>query len=289
VQDLLNEINSAGLGVTAQINTSGTGINVLNSVQGTTLTIGENGGSTATELGIRSFSPASTLAELNNGQGVGTAAPGSTGDFNVTDTNGTTFSVSIAGATTVQDVLNDINSAATAAGSSVVAGFATIENGISLTDSSGGSGTLSVAPENDSTAAADLGLTSPTSSTSSSITGSDVDGVQSSGVFSDLQALASALNTGNVGGITEAATNLQNDYTNVTNVQGVTGAKVDELQSRSSQLTSENIATQTFLSSVQDTNMTAAISQFQTLQTAMQAALLTTAQSQSLSLLNFLG
>src|SRR5208337_4358473 len=44
VQDLLNAINGAGLGVVAQINSAGTGINVLNASQGTSLSIGENGG-----------------------------------------------------------------------------------------------------------------------------------------------------------------------------------------------------------------------------------------------------
>ncbi|MGA2229770.1 MAG: flagellar hook-associated protein FlgL [Tepidisphaeraceae bacterium] len=289
MEDLLNAINGAGVGVTAQINSSGTGINVFNATQGTTMTIGENGGTTAAELGIRSFSPSSALSQLNNGQGVGTGTAGTTGDFQITDTNGNTFTVSIAGATTVQDVLNDINSAAATAGSAVVAGFAATGNGITLTDPSGGTGTLSVQPINDSSAAADLGLTDPAASTTSSITGADVDGVQSPGIFSDLQSLASALQTGDLSGITNAAANLQSDYNNVTNVRGVAGAKVDELQNFSSQLQNENIATQTFLSSVQDTNMTQAISQFQTLQTAMQAALLTTAQSQSLSLLNFIG
>jgi flagellar hook-associated protein 3 FlgL len=289
VQSLLNQINGAGLGVTAQINSTGTGINVLNATQGTTMTIGENGGTTATELGIRSFSPASELSQLNNGQGVGTAPAGSNGDFTITGVNGTSFNVSIAGVKTVQDVLDDINSASTAAGSGVTASFAATGNGIVLSDSSSGTGTLSVADINNSTAAADLGLTKPTSSTSDAITGADVDGVQTGGIFSDLQALSAALQSGNTAAITAAGQQISTDYTNVGNVRAVAGAQSDELQARSTQMTSENTATQTLLSNVQDTNMTQAISEFQTLQTALQAALLTTAQSQSLTLLNYLG
>jgi flagellar hook-associated protein 3 FlgL len=286
VESILNTINGAGLGVVASINSSGTGINVLNATQGATMTIGENGGTTATDLGIRTFSPTSTLAELNNGDGVSTATEGSSGDFTITSAAGTSFNVSIAGATTIQDVINDINSAAGTAGVNVTAGFATTGNGITLTDGTTGSGTLTVQAINASQAAADLGLT--TQASGNTITGSDVDGVQTEGVFTDLQALAQALQTGDQDGITAAATALQNDYSNASTANGVVGAQVQALQDRTSELSTENIATQQLLSNIQDTNMTTAISQFQTLQTALQASLETTAQSQELTLLNFI-
>ncbi|MGD0541507.1 MAG: hypothetical protein ABSB33_08310, partial [Tepidisphaeraceae bacterium] len=41
VQDMLNAINGAGLGVQAQINAAGAGINILNASQGTSLSVGE--------------------------------------------------------------------------------------------------------------------------------------------------------------------------------------------------------------------------------------------------------
>jgi flagellin-like hook-associated protein FlgL len=188
----------------------------------------------------------------------------------------------------VQNVLDAINNAATAAGSAVNAGFATTGNGIILTDTAGGGGTLSVQDINNSTAAADLGLTAPASSTATTISGADVNGVQTAGVFTNLQNLAKALQTGNVSGITAAATSLQGDYTRITNANGVAGAQSQELQNRSSDIDTENLATQTFLSNIQDTNMTSAISEFQTLQTALQASLQTTVASQSLTLFNFL-
>jgi flagellar hook-associated protein 3 len=286
VESILNTINGAGLGVVAQINSSGTGINVLNATQGATLTIGENGGTTAADLGIRTYSPSSSLAELNNGDGVGTAPAGSNGDFTITSAAGTSFTVSIAGAKTVQDVLNDINTAASSAGVNVTASFATTGNGIVLTDNTSGSGNLSVQAINASQAATDLGLTTPASG--NTITGADVNGVQTEGVFTDLQALAQALQSNNQDGITAAATALQKDYSNASTANGVAGAQVQALQNRSSELSTENIATQQLLSNIQDTNMTSAISQFQTLQTALQASLQTTAQSQELTLLNFI-
>ena len=286
VQSLLDEINGSGLGVVASINSTGNGINVQSNTQGVTMTIGENGGQTATELGIRSYSPSTELSQLNNGQGVGTAPNGQTGDFTITAASGANFTVSIAGAKTVQDVLSDINNAASSAGVNVTASFATTGNGIVLTDNTTGAGTLSVTPINDSSAATDLGLT--VAASGNTITGSDVNGVQTSGIFTDLKALASALASGNVSQINAVAANLQNDSNNVTQANALAGAQIDSLQDISSQLTNQNLATQTFLGNIQDTNMTTAISQFEELQTSLQAALQTTASSQSLTLLDFL-
>ncbi|MGD2108785.1 MAG: flagellar hook-associated protein FlgL, partial [Phycisphaerae bacterium] len=69
-QDIINAINNADVFVLARINSDGTGIDVFNQVSGTSLTIGENGGSTATHLGIRTFDSATLLSRLNFGVGV---------------------------------------------------------------------------------------------------------------------------------------------------------------------------------------------------------------------------
>src|SRR5690606_34503201 len=69
VEDLLNAINGSGTGVRAEVNADATGINILNPTQGTELRIAENGGTTATDLGVRSFGPDTPLADLNGGAG----------------------------------------------------------------------------------------------------------------------------------------------------------------------------------------------------------------------------
>ena len=81
--------------------------------------------------------------------------------FQITRSDGSSFTVSLSGATTVQDVIDRINTASGGVG--VMASFGTSGNGIILTDTAGGSGTLTVTPQNASTAAADLGLTEPAS------------------------------------------------------------------------------------------------------------------------------
>ena len=63
VQDMLNAINGAGLGVSHRSIRSATGINILNASQGTSLSIGENGGTTAADLGIQTMALTTPLSQ----------------------------------------------------------------------------------------------------------------------------------------------------------------------------------------------------------------------------------
>lgn len=282
VGDLINAVNASGTGAIAQINTAGNGIDILNNTQGTQLTIAENGGTTAADLGVRSFGPSTPLSDLNGGKGVHLATSGP--DLQITNSAGASVSVSLAGAQTVQDVINKIN--AVAGSVNVTAGFSNSSNGITLTDSAGGSGTLGVSSINFSSAAQDLGLTA--APVGNAITGSDVNPIAASGIFADLSKLRDALQNNDQAGITDAAQGLQNDYTRVVSARGAAGAQVQEMQSRQGQLQDENTATQSLMSQLSDTDFTAAITQFQTLQTSLQATLETSAKTLHLSLMDFL-
>jgi flagellar hook-associated protein 3 len=282
VQDMLNAINGAGLGVVAQVNSAGTGINILNSLQGTSLSVGENGGATAADLGVQTLGLSTPLSSLNGGTGVQTAG-GTTPDFQITARDGTTFQISISGATTIQNVISDIN---TATGGKVTASLATTGSGIVLTDSSGGTGTLAVTPLNQSSAAADLGLN--VASSANTLTGKDVGAPTSAGVFGNLQSLMSALQSGNAQAITAAGQGIQTDINRVIEFHGQTGAYEQQLTSQQTDLQQQNTATQTLLSQLKDVDMTKAVSQFQTLQTALEASLQTAASTLQISLLNFI-
>jgi flagellin-like hook-associated protein FlgL len=167
IQDLLNSINGSGASVLATINQAGTGINIQSRLSGSDFSIGENGGQTATELGIRTLTATTPLANLNYGQGVGHATGG---DFTIQRNDGVTFTVDVSSAKTIGDVLNLINNNATNLGSGVpvVAQLNAYGNGIELLDNDPSStGTLSVTAINSSTAAKDLGLVPAGSGTSS--------------------------------------------------------------------------------------------------------------------------
>ncbi len=280
--DLINRINASGTGVIARINPAGTGLDVFNPIQGLTMSIGENGGTSAADLGIRSMSPATQLTSLNNGKGVRTVAGD---DFQITRSDGSSFNVDVAG-TTVQDLINAINAADGGAG--VTASFATTGNGIVLTDTAGGGGTLAVTPLGASDAAADLGLAG-VAAVGNVITGTDANMPAVDGVFGSLASLRDALHTNSQSAITAAAGMIETDYDRVVRVRGETGARVKEIESRQGRLEDQNVATKSLLSSLSDTDFTEAVARFQTLQTSLQATLQTTGQILNLSLLDFLG
>jgi flagellar hook-associated protein 3 len=280
VGDLLNAINGSGANVQARVNAAGTGIDIINPNQGVKMTIGEAGGTTAADLGVRSFTGNTTLAELNGGDGVRTATGA---DFRITRTDGTTFDVDVDGAVTIQDVITRIN---TAGGPTVTASLATTGNGLVLTDTAGGGGSLSVAPLNFSEAYKDLGLDA--ASAGATIAGRDVNPVAAQGIFANLAALRDALEASDQDGITAAAEGLTDDESRVVRVRGQTGARVQELESRRDRLDEQNIATEALLSELQDTDFPSAIAKFEALQTALQAAMSAGSRTLGLSLMDFL-
>ena len=284
VEDLLNAVNGSGASVRAEINATGTGINILNPAQGTTLSVAENGGSTASDLGVRSFDADSLLSDFNLGRGV-RRVDGA--DFRITRSDGTTFDVDLTpAAATARDVIDAINSAS--AGGGTTASLAAAGNGIVLTDTAGGAGTPSVTPLNYSDAAADLGLlASPAAG--GVIAGADVNAVSAAGVFADLGGLRDALRSNDQKAITAAAEGLAADHARAARVRGETGARVQSLEARQGRLEDQDVATKALLSTLADVDMTEAISRFQTLQTSLQASMQTGASILNMSLLDFLG
>ncbi len=282
VEDILNKINGSKAGVVAKINAAGNGIDVVNPIQGPSLTIAENGGTTASDLGIRSFASDTPLSQLNGGKGVRTAASGA--DLQITRRDGTAFSVELTAAQTVQDVIVAINTAD--GGNGLTASFAATGNGIVLTDTTGGGGVLSAKDLNNSNSTADLGLNA--SVTGSTINGSDVNAVEANGIFANIGKLRDALQSNNIDAITASGVSIKQDQDRVIQIRGETGAQVQELEARASHLDDQNVATKSLLSSLEDTDFTTAITKFQTLQQALQANYLTASKVMNQSLMDFL-
>jgi flagellin-like hook-associated protein FlgL len=161
VEDVLNAIN-AHADLLAEINQTNNGINLRSRISGADFMVGENGGTTATQLGLRSFTENTSLDDLNHGAGVNDSeASGADGvDFTITRSDGVVLSIDITGATTIGDVIDLINNNADNADGNLTARLSVFGNGIELVDASGGTGTLTVANANSSHAATDLGLIS---------------------------------------------------------------------------------------------------------------------------------
>jgi len=151
-EDVLNELNISDAGLLAEINENATGINIRSRVSGSDFMVGENGGITATQLGVRTFTGNSLLEDLNYGREFG-AQTGD--DFTVTLADGTVVTVDVSAAETIDDAIALMDGMA---GGKLQARLATYGNGIELVDSSDGNGAMSVDIVGSSYAAVSLGL-----------------------------------------------------------------------------------------------------------------------------------
>ncbi|HEY7118573.1 MAG TPA: flagellar filament capping protein FliD, partial [Tepidisphaeraceae bacterium] len=182
VQDVLDAITNAGIGVKGALNQSGNGIQVTDNSGGTgSLQIAEAGGTTAADLGLLGTAgPGQTaitgknlqrqwvsentlLADYNGGKGV------SPGSFQITNSKGTAFTINMLAGTkqSLGDVINDIN----ARNAGVTASINAHGDGLLLTDTAGGGLQLKV--ENvDGTSATDLNIAGTAAAGSTTIDGS---------------------------------------------------------------------------------------------------------------------
>lgn len=306
VQDILSTINAAGVGLRATINDEGTGIKVVNTLAGSPLRIGENGGTTATDLGIRTFKGDTSLAQLNGGLGVNTVTGA---DFRITTNCGAQIDVDVSGATTIQDVIDRINAAA---GVNLTASIAPSGNGIVLTDhtsptwgdfdgdgdvdlvdlgmlAGGDYPPLRVERLNLSNAAADLGILKTADAGTSQIVGDDVNSVEEESVFTYLIHLRDALLTDDGQGIEQAGAKLEPYLNDLNRYHGKLGYMAKGLQTRRDRTEDATLSTKALLSQIKDLDYTEAITTFQNLQTALQANLQVGGQILHTSLLDFLG
>jgi len=297
IQDVLNAFNEAGVAVLARINEAGTGIDVVNRLSGGLMRIGENGGTDAEQLGIRSLYGGTLLSDLNSGLGVATMEGES--DFRVHLTDGQSFDVDVSSAVTVQEVIDAINAAAGAVpglsvgpvpGNDFFADLTDSGNGIRLTDDLGGGGQFSIEKLNLSPAVDGLGLLDKTGSGGGPVVlvSDDANPVECEGIFGALCQLWRGLSGGDRQVVTAAGERIGELIVEVNRWQGVVGAQSRAMSERLLRTEDAVDATRIMLSGVKDVDFTEAVTRFQQAQTALEANLMTSSRMMNLSLLNFL-
>lgn len=290
VQDLFNTLQTADPNLDVGINSAGNGLAISTRLSGVNFSIGENGGNDATSLGIRTLTASTPLSELNLGQGVPVNGVDSAGnpistDLTIQLRDGSTVNVNLAGAQTVQDVLNDINAVSPG---KLVATLNSVGNGISITDNDGMStGPLIVQSNALSTALGIAGTQSSTDPTQP-LVGQDVNPIQANGMFNLLEQLSTALSSGNNAELTQLQPLFTKEITRVSGVQGSLGSNEQLLSQIQSQLGTDKTNLTSALSTQMDTNMTEAITQLTQLTTSLQATMQVTASSMQMSLFKYL-
>jgi flagellar hook-associated protein 3 FlgL len=289
--DILNIINNSGAGVRSEINAESDGINILNQFSGSRMYIGEDGGTTATDLGIRSLTNTTSLSELNGGEGVATTNDSGDGIIQITARDGNTYDINISTAETVQDVLDLIN---TDCGGHITAALTAIDNGIELTDTVSGAGDLGVTTISDNGyfIAQQLGFYEDNddglSAASDTLTGADANPIMPEGLFSHLIALRDAMLSNDDAAMMAADEALVGDRENISNMHGMVGSMMRTVDDRQMHMEDNILATETLRSDLRDIDFTEAITRYQNLYTALQANLTSGGMLSNISLLDFL-
>jgi flagellar hook-associated protein 3 len=302
VEDLLNLITKSGLGFSATINADKTCIDVRSTLSGANFTIGENGGTTATQLGIRTYTGTTELADFNRGIGVPTNTDVTKDDLVITTGDGSSFSINLHNAKTVQDVIDQINNnpANNLIPKAVTARLSVTGNGIELVDTTSGPNTLTVSAVDGSSAARYLGFVAK-GQTQSAASDVQVDGsgnhllasqdqhtLETDSVFNTLLRLKTALQQNDTEEIGRSLDRLDTDISRVSFARSEIGARLQSLGTIGDKLKDENVQLKSALSNEMDVDLVEAISNMTARQYAFQASLQTAANVLRLSLLDFI-
>lgn len=307
--DIKSAIESASDGIRVQISEDGTALNVITETAGTSdlaLSISEiaGGNDTATLLGIRSYAADTPISVFNDGRGVdiatGNADPALNTDFKIVLGNDFEISIDLQpeDIATVGSLIAAINAQAdaqlTAAGLSAAdfqAQLSPTSNGIEFTQSGamGALGALSISPGK-SAAAEQLGLLEATASNGgSTLTSGDRAKVRVNNLFTHLLDLASALRDNDTLGIQVASENLKLSLDDLVQSRSKVGGYARRVDSEVLRQEDKQVLDTAMRSQLRDLDYAQASSRFAQLQLQMQATMSVIAQTQSRTLLDFLG
>ncbi len=289
VQDLVNEIDRLQLGLRLEVNDEGTGLNLVSEVSGISLSVGENGGTTASDLGIRTYGPNTSLSDFRNGLGIEPIT--GQDDMQFTLNNGVSFGVDASGLGTVDELITAIENAATAAGLTVGVNFSvdyvSSGNGLVFTDSTPGTDGFTIGRVGQSLVADQLGMLKE-DSTALTFTSSDEAQVRVENVFTHLTDLRDSLLNDDTLGITIAAGKLDVDTQQVTQARASVGVRAQRVERQIERSEDLKLMEKTMLSDLRDADLTEVITRYSQLQIELQASLQIGAQNLQYSLLDFL-
>lgn len=301
--DIRSAFEAGGTGVVVELSEDGRSLNVKTAVAGTraqAMTIAETaGGDTATMLGIRTLSGDTRLADFNDARGV--RFHENEPDFTVTLGDGFEITINLTSAVTgtVQDLLDAVNSQANAqltmAGrptTDFTAQLDSPDNGIVFEQDAAlaATGKIGVTRLNNSPAAGDLGLLNATLDPSMArLTSQDRTSVRVDNMFTHLLDLAEALRANDTLGIELAYDKLQTGVDRLNQSRAVTGGYARRVSDETIRQEDRQVLDESMRSQIRDVDYAAASTRFAQLQLQLQAGLSVAAQSQQLTLLNYLG
>jgi flagellar hook-associated protein 3 FlgL len=317
IADIKSAIESGNTGVRVLISDDQRSINIVTESAGLqthALSIAEvaGGGGTAELLGIRTFAGNTPLSAFNDGDGVevvsgrtdpltGLVDTALNTDFEINLGDGFTISIDLSPSdiTTVGSLVSAINTQAdaalTAAGrptTDFTANVGAISNGIEFNQDAGiaAGGPISVRPVNNSTAAEQLGFLDAKANGSNTLLRSeDRATIRVNNLFAHLLDLSEALKNDDTFGIELATKRLGLSQDNVIQARSTVGGYARRLDDETRRQEDRVVYDEAVRSQLRDLDFASASSEFSRLQLQLQAGLSVAAQSQQLTLLDFLG
>ena len=315
--DIKSAIESGNTGVRVLISDDQQSINIVTESAGTqshAMSIGEvvGGGGTAELLGIRTFADFTKISDFNDGEGVsvvsgrtdpltGLVDPALNTDFEIKLGDGFVISIDLSPTdlNSVGTLVGAINSQADAqltAASRPTSDFdaqvGPITNGIEFLQTAGiaAGGPIAIRPLNNSQAAEGLGLIDGKSGGANTVFRSeDRATIRVNNLFSHLLDLSQALKDDDTFGIEIATKRLGISQDNVIQARSTVGGYARRLDDETRRQEDRVVFDQAVRSQLRDLDYAAASSEFSQLQLQLQAGLSVAAQSQQLTLLDFLG
>jgi len=276
VEDLFNVLLIADPDLAVGINQDHDGLAISSRLSGANFSIGENGGTNATALGIRTFLGSTLLGDLNLGNGV----PVDDGvNLEITLRDATTASVDLSGMTTVDQVLTAITAVP-----GLNATLNTIGNGITIDDVTGGPGDLIVQTNQVSQA---LGIDGTVTGLGP-LVGQDVNPRQSTGIISILVNLQMSLETGNNAELARLVGLLDVESERFNLVRGDVATRLQITDSVEQKVIDEELLLTEARSDVFDADLTQSITEMAQAQQAFQVTLEIAARSMQLNLMSYL-
>jgi flagellin-like hook-associated protein FlgL len=315
--DIKSAIEAGNTGVRVLISEDQRSINIMTEsagLQSHALSIAEvsGGGGTAELLGIRTFAASTPISAFNDGDGInivtgrtdpltGLVDPALNTDFEINLGDGFTISIDLGpnDITTVGTLVAAINTQAdaqlTAAGrptTDFTANVGAISNGIEFNQDPGlaSGGPISVRPVNNSTAAEQLGfLDAKANGTGTLLRSEDRATIRVNNLFSHLLDLSEALKNDDTFGIELATKRLGLSQDHVIQARSTVGGYARRLDDETRRQEDRLVYDEAVRSQLRDLDFASASSEFAQLQLQLQAGLTVAAQTQQLTLLDFLG
>lgn len=294
LSDVLIAINRSDADVHAELNEAEGRILIRAGRSGVDYSIGENGGLAATNLGIRSATASTFLSDLGRGRGI-TTNPGAT-DLIVTRTDGVELEIDLDGASSIQDVIDLIETHPLNTGTKqVLVDLNDVGNGIQI-KAPPDVGPLSIRQVGASDAGVRLGLIPPGTNENTgellgavdTIIGTDYALRDAGGAIDTLLRLEDAILDGDVLEIGRLQAKLNVDLDTASRSRGKVGVWSRNLDQLKTATEDSVIQMQSQLSEEVDADFAQVVSDLQQRQLAIEASMRLIGQTAQQTVLNYL-